>query len=73
MTTPLGGTPAKLSYLDGDFDVIVPGDFVLCAVTGRRIPLQDLRYWSVSRQEAFADAEYSHEAYAAYLKNGEPF
>ncbi|RFB04118.1 DUF2093 domain-containing protein [Parvularcula marina] len=68
-----GGTPARLSYLDGDFEIILPGDYVVCAVTGRHIPLGDLRYWSVSRQEAYADAAASHEAYAAALKKGEAF
>lgn len=71
--SPMGGSPAKLTYLDGDFDVVLPGDYVLCAVTGRRIPLGSLRYWSVSRQEAYADASAAHEAYAAAMKNGESF
>jgi hypothetical protein len=37
----------------------VPGSYVICAVTGRRISLADLRYWSVDRQEPYADAEAS--------------
>jgi hypothetical protein len=39
--------------------VLSDGDHVRCAVTGRRIPLDTLRYWSVARQEAYADAEAS--------------
>jgi hypothetical protein len=50
---------ARLRYLDSDFQVVVPGAYVTCAVTGRRIPLSDLRYWSVDRQEAYADAAAS--------------
>lgn len=50
---------ARLRYLDSDFQVIVPGAYVTCSVTGRRIPLSDLRYWSVDRQEAYADAAAS--------------
>lgn len=50
---------AKLRYLDGDFQVVVPGGHVMCAVTGRKIPLSELRYWSVDRQEAYADAHAS--------------
>ena len=50
---------ARLRYLDSDFQVMVPGAYVTCAVTGRRIPLSDLRYWSVDRQEAYADAAAS--------------
>jgi hypothetical protein len=54
-----GASPgeAKLRFLDADFEVIKPGRFVTCAVTGRKIALEDLRYWSVHAQEAYFDAE----------------
>jgi hypothetical protein len=42
--------------------VLSNGDHVICAVTGARIPLHELRYWSVDRQEAYVDAEASLEA-----------
>jgi hypothetical protein len=45
---------AEIKYLDGDFRVVRPGAFVRCAVTGVPIPLEELRYWSVDRQEAYA-------------------
>ncbi|MEO0982547.1 MAG: DUF2093 domain-containing protein [Pseudomonadota bacterium] len=48
---------ARVKYLDGDLRVISHGDFVVCAVTGRKIPLAALRYWSVDLQEAYIDAE----------------
>ncbi len=51
------GRPARLRYLSGSFHVATPGDHVLCAVTGKRIPLGNLRYWSHELQEAYADAE----------------
>jgi len=51
------GRTAKLHYLDGTFRVLSPGDHVFCAVTRVPIPLSDLRYWSVARQEAYASAE----------------
>lgn len=51
------GGEARLRYLDADYDVLSPGSFVLCAVSGQRIPLDELRYWSVDRQEAYATAE----------------
>ena len=54
-----GGGEAKLRYGDGDFEVIRPGAFVRCAVTGEQIPLDELRYWSVDRQEAYATPEAS--------------
>lgn len=47
---------AKLRYLDGDFEILKPGAYVRCAVTGEAIPLDMLKYWSVARQEAYADA-----------------
>ncbi|HVL79321.1 MAG TPA: DUF2093 domain-containing protein [Sphingomicrobium sp.] len=56
------GRAARLHYLDGTFRVLSDGDHVLCAVTGRRIALHELRYWSVDRQEAYADAAASLEA-----------
>lgn len=52
---------ARIRYLDGDFQVVAPGSFVTCAVTGVAIALSDLRYWSVERQEAYADARTSLE------------
>ena len=56
------GRPARLNYLPGTFRVLSDGDHVICAVTGQRIPLDQLRYWSVERQEAYVDAEASLEA-----------
>ena len=48
-------TEARLHYRHGAFDIVFPGSFVTCAVTGQRIPLDKLRYWNVDRQEAYAD------------------
>jgi hypothetical protein len=54
---------ARVRYLDGEFQVLSPGDYVRCAVTGQQIPLQDLRYWSVELQEAYASPEASLKRY----------
>ena len=51
------GATAPVRYLDSDFQIVRPGDFVRCAVTGRAIRLEDLRYWSVERQEPYVSAE----------------
>jgi hypothetical protein len=51
---PSGHGEAQLQYLDGDFRVISPGTYVRCAVTDVRIPLDELKYWSVDLQEAYA-------------------
>jgi hypothetical protein len=48
---------AEIKYLDGDFRIVRPGAFVRCAVTGVPIPLEELRYWSVDLQEAYATPE----------------
>ncbi len=47
---------AKLKYLNGEFQVLAPGDFVRCTVSGDLIPLDALRYWNVARQEPYASA-----------------
>jgi hypothetical protein len=57
------GGEARLRYLDGDFQIVTPGAFVRCAVTGREIPLDELRYWSVQRQEPYVDAAASLSRY----------
>ena len=54
---------AKLKYLDGEVQVLTPGEFVRCAVTGRNIALEELRYWSVELQEAYVDAASSLKRY----------
>ena len=54
-----GSGEARVRYLDGDFQVLSPGTFVRCAVTGERIPLDELKYWSVARQEAYVSAAAS--------------
>ena len=48
---------AEVKYLDGDFRVVRPGAVVRCALTGVAIPLEELRYWSVDLQEAYATPE----------------
>jgi hypothetical protein len=48
--------PARLHYMANGFRVLSPGDHVACSVTGARIPLEELRYWSVVRQEPYASA-----------------
>ncbi len=54
---PPAGAEAQIRFLDGDFRILRPGSFVRCAVTGTPIPLDELRYWSVDLQEAYASPE----------------
>lgn len=60
--------PARLHYMAYSFRVLSPGDHVLCAVTGQKIALDDLRYWSIERQEAYASAEASTAAEVRWRK-----
>jgi len=53
MTEP-DALPATVHFADGEFAVLKAGRFVACAVSGRPIPLEVLRYWSAERQEAYA-------------------
>jgi hypothetical protein len=49
--------PATLHFGPNGFRILRPGPFVLCAVSGQQIPLEELRYWSAVRQEAYATCE----------------
>ena len=44
---------AKIKYLPNNFQILEPGDYVLCAVSGKPISLDDLNYWNVDLQEAY--------------------
>ena len=44
---------AKLKYLPNNFDIMEEGDHVICAISGKKIPLQHLNYWNVDEQEAY--------------------
>jgi hypothetical protein len=57
-----GFREAKVRYLDGDYQILSAGSYVVCAMTGAQIPIDELRYWSVTRQEAYADCATSLEA-----------
>ena len=63
---------ARLRYLDSDYQVVVPGSYVTCAVTGTRIPLAELRYWSVDLQEPYANAEISFARYRETRDRADP-
>ena len=56
------GKAARVQYLPGTFRLLASGDHVVCAVTGQRIELHELRYWSVDRQEPYVDAAASLKA-----------
>jgi len=53
---------AKIKYLPNNFQILEPGDYVECAVSGKKISLENLTYWNVDLQEAY----YSY--YEAFKK-----
>ena len=64
--------PARLRYDLSDFQILTPGSFVICAVTGKPIPLEELRYWNPVRQEAYCSAVASTEREAALKSSRDP-
>ena len=44
---------AKIKYLPNNFQVIQEGDHVICGISGKKIPLEDLTYWNVDLQEPY--------------------
>lgn len=60
------GREAKVRYMAGTFRLLSDGDHVRCAETNRMIALDELRYWSVERQEAYIDADASLRAEARH-------
>jgi hypothetical protein len=58
---------AVVHYGDGEFVLMKPGRYVVCAVSGKRIPLEALRYWSPVLQEPYAGPQ---EALARWRQQG---
>ena len=54
---------AKLNYKHNSFDIIEEGNFVLCAVSGKEIPVDQLTYWNVELQEAYYSPIEVNERY----------
>ena len=44
---------AKIKYLPNNFEIIESGDYVVCAITGKKISLNNLNYWNVEKQEPY--------------------
>jgi len=56
---------ARLHYMANGFRVLVPGDHVVCAVSAEPIAIDELRYWSVDKQQAYATAGIALQAMIA--------
>ena len=44
---------ARLKYLPNNFEIMEEGNYVVCAISGKKIPLEKLTYWNVDEQEAY--------------------
>jgi hypothetical protein len=64
------GRLARLNYLSGSYEIATRGDYVVCAVTAQKIPLDALRYWSHELQEAYISADVASARYAEQRAQG---
>tara|TARA_Y100000590_G_scaffold459929_1_gene618142 strand:+ start:3070 stop:3267 length:198 start_codon:yes stop_codon:yes gene_type:complete len=59
----MNGNKAKIKYNPNNFEVIERGDFVVCAVSGKHIPIEQLTYWNVELQEAYFSPKEAQQRY----------
>jgi hypothetical protein len=59
---------AKLQYKHNSFDIVEDGNFVICAISGKEIPLEDLNYWNVELQEAYFSPVEVNQHYQKLIK-----
>ena len=59
----MNGNKAKLKFSPNNFEIIEEGDYVLCVVSGKKIPLNQLTYWNVELQEAYFSPKEAQERY----------
>tara|TARA_B100001564_G_C20567082_1_gene636523 strand:+ start:217 stop:414 length:198 start_codon:yes stop_codon:yes gene_type:complete len=53
----MNGNKAKLKFYPNNFEIVEKGDYVICAISGKKIPLNELSYWNVELQEAYYSPE----------------
>ena len=54
---------AKIKLDNGSFEIIKPGDYVECSITGKKISLENLKYWNVELQEIYFSPEVALQRY----------
>ena len=59
----MSGKKAKLKYLANTFEIIEKGDYVECAISKKKIPIESLNYWNVEFQEAYFSPEEAKQRY----------
>ena len=60
---------AKIKYLPNNFNIIEPGEYVECAVSGKKIKIENLNYWNVELQEAYFSYKEAHQKREKLEKN----
>ena len=64
----MNGHKAKLKFNSNNFEVIEKGDHVVCAVSGKIIPLNKLTYWNVELQEPYFSPKEAQQRYEKIKK-----
>ena len=64
----MNGNKAKLKYNPNNFEIIEDGDYVVCAVSGKNIPIKRLTYWNVEMQEAYQSPKEAKETFEEITK-----
>ena len=59
---------AKLIFKHNYFDILENGDHVICAISGKKIRLENLNYWNVELQEAYYSAKEANERFKGNKK-----
>ena len=65
----MSGNKAKLKFSPNNFEIVENGDYVVCAVSGKNIPLNKLTYWNVELQEAYFSYKEAFIKNESILKN----
>ena len=60
---------AKIKFLPNNYQIIEPGDYVICAISGKLISLENLNYWSVELQEAYYSYEEAYQKRESLNRN----
>ena len=67
----MNGNKAKLKFKPHNFEIVEEGDYVVCAVSGKNIPLAKLTYWNVELQEAYFSPKEAQKRYEELNKKWE--
>ena len=59
----MSGNKAKLKFSPNYFEIVENGDYVVCAVSGKNIPLNEFTYWNVKLQEAYFSPKEAQQRY----------